>query len=405
MLHRATSFLLKPYLLFTIYILASVFVGIQLFSLGKHSFEQRWVDRGQSDLMNASLLDQFRGQQYTEYNNYVIFKNSFHHLAASKDMYTIYPNEQWDVYKYSPVFAIFMGAFAWMPDIIGLVFWCLLNALVLFFAICDLPFTEKNKAFVLWFIFIGLVSTLQAAQSNALIAGLMILSYTRLQKDKPQWAALLLLLACCIKPYAAIGYCLFLFFPGKGRFVFYTILWGLVLFMLPLLATPVDSLVMQYKSWLHLMAADSAASYGLSVIGWLHSLLGVDNLKLGVMLTGVVLFLLPLTRIGLYQKNAFRLYVLASMLVWVVLFNHKAETPTFIIAVAGMAVWYFSDQYHPWRLAVLIIAFIGVCLSTTDIFSAYSKEHFFKPYFISVITMLLVWFAINVQLLSMSRKN
>ena len=48
------------------------------------------------------------GITYTHYNNYIIFKQSYFHLIENKDLYTLYPNEHWDYYKYSPTFSLLM---------------------------------------------------------------------------------------------------------------------------------------------------------------------------------------------------------------------------------------------------------------------------------------------------------
>src|ERR1700688_1098158 len=56
---------------------------------------------------------------YHGYNNYILFKNSFFHLIQGKDLYISYPDEQWDLYKYSPTFSLFFGFFSFLPDFIG----------------------------------------------------------------------------------------------------------------------------------------------------------------------------------------------------------------------------------------------------------------------------------------------
>src|SRR3954452_5688231 len=43
-----------------------------------------------------------QGRVYTHYNNYVIFRDAFTHLRRGQDLYTLYPDEHWDLYKYSP---------------------------------------------------------------------------------------------------------------------------------------------------------------------------------------------------------------------------------------------------------------------------------------------------------------
>ena len=53
---------------------------------------------------------------FTSYNNYLIFKHSFFHLIHHKDLYILYPQEHWDLYKYSPAFSLLFGIFAILPD-------------------------------------------------------------------------------------------------------------------------------------------------------------------------------------------------------------------------------------------------------------------------------------------------
>ena len=60
------------------------------------------------------------GVEYTHYNNYIIFKQSFFHLTENKDLYRDFPPEHWDYYKYSPTFSVLMAPFALLPDALGL---------------------------------------------------------------------------------------------------------------------------------------------------------------------------------------------------------------------------------------------------------------------------------------------
>lgn len=60
---------------------------------------------------------------YPRYNNYIIFKQSYFHLVEGDNLYQQYPEESWDLYKYSPTFALFFGILAWLPDLPGLILW------------------------------------------------------------------------------------------------------------------------------------------------------------------------------------------------------------------------------------------------------------------------------------------
>jgi hypothetical protein len=59
-------------------------------------------------------------------------------------------------------------------------------------------------------------------------------------------------------------------------------------------------------------------------------------------------FLLPLTR-GQWSDARHRRLFLASLLVYSVIFNHKAEQPSFVIAIVGAAVWYALRPRSPGR--------------------------------------------------------
>lgn len=70
------------------------------------------------------------GGLYSHYNNYIIFKQSFYHLIAQKDLYIHYPQEQYDLFKYPPTFALLFAPFSLLPDFLGYSFWTAINLLL-----------------------------------------------------------------------------------------------------------------------------------------------------------------------------------------------------------------------------------------------------------------------------------
>ena len=102
------------------------------------------------------------GKEYSSYNNYTIFEKSFHHLKDNKDLYILYPDEHWDLYKYTPTFSVFFGLLAIFPDWIGLNLWNLLNALILLFAVYYLPrIGNLEKGLILMIVLIELLTSMQ----------------------------------------------------------------------------------------------------------------------------------------------------------------------------------------------------------------------------------------------------
>jgi len=396
------ALLLTPRTLLVVYIVAAIFAAVQLYALGTHPFVMPKAGTYPDDIMNhPHLMNLFIGHQMTEYNNYLIFKHSFFHLLEGKNLYDIFPERHWDFYKYSPTFALFMGGMAYLPDVVGLSIWNILNAVTVFLAIRMLPYSTKTQCLILWFIAMELLTCLQNTQSNGLMCGLMIAAYGSMQRGKPIWATLWLVLGAYIKVYSVIGFCLFLFYPGKPRFIAYAIMWTVILWALPLLVTPYHTLVWQYQNWIGLMRADASAALGLSVVGWLHTWFGIVNVKGLVTIVGALLFLLPLVRYKLYHNGVYRLLMLASMLIWVIIFNHKAESSTYIIAVSGVAIWYYARPRATWRLAVLLLVFIFTSLSTTDIFPPVVRTNFIYPYTIKAFPCIVAWMVVFIELMLM----
>ena len=298
----------------------------------------------QSVLLKKSP-DPGTGIAYTYYNNFLIFRGSFYHLLDNQDLYQSYPQEHYDLYKYSPTFAVLFAPLALLPAKAGLFFWNLLNALVLFFAFWKLPLlTDKKKLPALGLVLIELVTSLQNSQSNALMAGLIILAFVFLEKDNPWIASLFIILSVYIKIYSIVGLVMFIFYPKKVRSALLILGWVVILGLLPLVIASPEHLVQQYQSWFGLLRQDHAVFGGMSVMSWLRSWFGLEINKNAVVLAGAVLLLLPLVRIKEYNNQAFRMAFLASLMIWMVIFNHMAESPTFVIAVSGVAAWFFMKE-------------------------------------------------------------
>jgi hypothetical protein len=346
------------------------------------------------------FLAPHRGSFSTTYNDYIIFKQSFPHLLQHKDLYVLYTNEYGDLFKYSPTFALLMAPFAYLPNLIGLILWNVLNFLVLFLAFRNFPFqTEKKTLWAMAFISIEALTSIIFTQSNCIIAALMIITYECLEKKKIVLATFLVALSVFIKPFGIVSFLLFLFYPGKIKAFSYSLLWFVLLFLLPLVVISPDGLLGEYKSWLLLLKNDHDNSFGISLFGLLHSWFGATDKNL-ILAAGTVVLVLPMLRYKAFIHRTFRSLFLASTLIWVIIFNHKGETPGFIIAVCGVAIWFFSQKFNKLNLALLLMVLFFTVLEPTDLFPKFLRDKFFTPYFICVVPCVLVWVKINWELLT-----
>lgn len=370
MWEKIRNFLLQPRVVLVVYVLMAIVASIQLYMLSPHVAV---------------------APPYTQYNNYMLFKMSFFNLIEGRNLYFHHFEQAWDLYKYSPTFALVMYPFASVPDYVGLPIWNILNAVALFAAIRMLPFRSRVQCAIMWFALLELFTSMQSAQSNALMAALMIGTYAFLEKGKLRQAALLVTVAAFIKIYAVVVVMLFLFYPGKLRFIGWCALWTIILAALPLVVTPLHTLLWQYKNWAVMMAEDQSISYGLSVLGWLHSWFGVNGGKGVVTVVGMVLFFAPFTRWRLYTNEAYRLLMLCFILLWVILFNHKAESATYILVMAAVGIWYYVQPRSRAYIALMVFVFVLTCLTPTDLFPRYVRRYILEPYVVKAVPAMVVW--------------
>jgi len=369
---RLLTFFSNPKIILGLYILLAVVI----------SFLN--VSKGSSKVFAGN-------QKYTFYNNYVIFKNAAFHIREGKDLYLLYPEVQWDLYKYSPSFALAMMALAYMPDWLGLVLWNIVNVLLLFFGVRYFIKGPPHTLFMLWFMLNELYTSVLNSQSNPMVAGLLIAAFAFFEKDKVQWAALCIVLTFYIKVFGILAGLLFLFYPKKGQFVLWCAVWTILIGLLPLLITSPDLLVFQYQNWLQLLADDHSGSFGYSFMGVLNSWFGLNSGKDVLVLLGLSALILPFIFIKKYRDMQYRINWFAALLIWLVIFNHKAESPTFIIAFAGIALWLFTSAPKQAVILLGVLAFVFTSLAPTDLFPLAVRKSFFEPYAIKAVPCILIW--------------
>jgi hypothetical protein len=323
-----------------------------------------------------SPLKELWGGKYTTYNNYIIFKSSTFHLLNHVNLYDRCPGEYADFYKYSPTFAVLFMPVGLFPDGVGLTLWNLLNALLLLLAFFGLKAgTNRMSTLFLVFLLVDLVTSMQSSQSNALMTGLLIMAYSEVKKGNHFLSALLISLATMIKIYAGLGFLLFFFVGNQRRFLVYSTVCMVGLVLLPVILIGFKELWWQYENWKHLLAWDREASTGTSLIGIIGLVMPMDAVKLPLQLIGGVLLLLPLFVVR-DRNEKFERDFLAFILVWMILFNHKAESPAFIIAFSGATLWIMNHLQNRWALLAYIVAFVLGCFTSTDVFP-YDLRQFF----------------------------
>jgi hypothetical protein len=333
------------------------------------------------------------------FNNFTIFAYSWQHLVDDVNLYATSP-DHYDLYKYSPTFAFFMAPFAAMPRCLGLIFWSFLNMLLPVWAVNKLFITQKQKNLILFIVLIELLSSVQNSQSNGLMLGLILGAFALFENGKVVPAMLLICLGFYIKIFAAVAAVLLLFYPHKMKSIVAGAVFILVLGALPLIVVSWDQLVVQYQNWLVLLGNDPAHAQNFSFMTLMERTAGLKAGDLFYIVPGIILLLAPLVRIREWSDFNFRLLYLCSILIWVVIFNHKAESPTYCIALGGIAIWFIMGEKTNARKIVMLLAFLLVALSPTDLFPKFIRVQYVNPYALKALMPVIIWFWITWDLLA-----
>lgn len=344
-------------------------------------------------------------------NNYDIYKGVFTHLVQKVNLYELYPKEYFDSNHYGPLFSLIIMPFTYIPDVIATPLWVCFHAFVLYKALALLPIKPEFQWILLAICLVDLNTSSHNVQVNPSVVALIILSWYYVKKDQVIWATLFVMLGAFVKLYGIVGLAFWVFSDSKLKYIGYAIMWAIILFVLPMAISSPEFVVQSYYDWYDSLVHKNIQNQGVengvgtsmqdvSLMGFVRRVGGFPNLSnLFFLVPGFILQVLPLLRFKQYKNLLFQLRYLASLSIFVVIFSSSSESPTFIIAVAGVAIW-FITQAHPverwvWMLLFTVVAFTS--LSATDILPAWLRMKFIV-YSIKALPCCLVWFACIYQL-------
>lgn len=329
-------------------------------------------------------------------NNYQIFYHSLGHLIEGKSLYALYPTEYSDHYHYAPTFAaLFAPVFA-LPFSVGSFLWQLMFAGVWALAIYRMPFTHQQKVFGYWFGLQELFTSLVNSQTNPLIGAIPLFAFISFEKRQPFWAAFFIVVGFNIKIYSVVAGALFLLYPQKLRFLASTLFWGAVLGLLPLLFTSPGKLRWQYELWVNqlFIKSDHDKWANTSIHRLVHTFISPDVATPVIIGLGVLIFCTVYVQVQKFTYRSFRLLMVASVLIFQVIFNPVAESPTYITAVTGVLIWWFCSPQTGLDRILLISCLIFTVLSPSDVFPVSLREQFVKPYVLKALPCVLIWFRV-----------
>ena len=340
------------------------------------------------------------------HNNFQIFRGVFWHTWHQVSLYASYPAEYWDVNHYGPFFSLVIAPFAVIPEWLGLVLWCVALSLFLYVAIRRSDMSKYQQLFILWFCAHELLTALYMQQFNIAIAAIILLAFFLIERERDAEAAFFIMLGTFVKLYGIVGLAFFFFSRHKVRLVLSLIGWAVVFLVAPMVISSPEYVIGQYQEWFACLVekngenADSIAQ-NISTIGLVHRVTGWAFNDLWLILPALALFGLPYLRLGQYRHVAFRQTLLASVLMFVVLFSTGSESSGYIIPFVGVVIWYTAAPWQRtrWDVALLVFAFVLSSLSPSDLFPAYLRKEWVQPYALKALPITLIWVKLCYEML------
>ena len=342
------------------------------------------------------------------YNNLIIFRQSYFHLQNETNLYLEYVSQYWDHYYYSPSFAALVMPFTLIPVSAAVFIWGFFDAGVLYYAIRQLPIGAKKQNFILILSANEMMNATSNLQSNGIMAATIILSFVYLLNQKESRSTLIMLLGFFIKLYSITGLAFFFFSEHKKRFILSFFIWLMVLVLLPLLFTSPTFLIQSYKDWMAALSLKSNFDITVSMYknmvditlqGMVKRIFNLPNLnKWLFIIPGLILFASQYLQYKHFKNPIYRLYILCSVLLFIIVFNTGTESPTYIIGVPAICLWYVLQEKTKMINTLFIISIFFSSFSYSDLLTPWVRTHIMMPYALKALGCFIIWLVIVVQI-------
>lgn len=346
-------------------------------------------------------------------NNYFVFTHVYFHLIHKQPLYIPYPHEYADINLYGPLFGLLIAPFALLPDVAGVVCWVIINILFLFIIIQQLPVNERSKQFVILFSALELLMNAQWLQLNAFIAACLVGSFVYFKKDKVVLASLLIVMGSFTKLYGITGLAFIGFTKKPFKAVLWLIIWSLIAFCLPMLISSPAYIMHSYQEWFQALVMKNSKNVhdamnnfyqDISAMGLIKRISGLSqDIDIWVIVSGLII--MAISFVGVLKrrfKPDIQLLWLSAIMLFTVLFSTGAESPTYIIAVVGVAIWFvsYAQEKYP-RLSVVLMALVLLLTSiaSTDLVTPWVRIHIVRRYALKALPCLIVWGVIVFDLM------
>ena len=350
---------------------------------------------GMTITLLATTIEVVRGRN----TNYFDYQDSTRMFWEGLTPYTLEFAEAHALYfLYLPVFCVLYAPIFMLPWWLGPFVWNVSNYCLFVLAIWTLPEALKpyrNK--ILLFLMSILLQSIFCYQYNTVVCYIFLFAFTLLERGRPFWAVLLIMISATTKVYGLAELAILFCYPKVWRNFGYAILCGAALLMLPALNPHVHSLVALYQGTFDMINDHhSVTDYiGILFARGLKPLL-LPNYRIVQIAVLAILGLLFFWRHQRWQDFRFRVQALAVIMGYIILFSDSPETHTYIIALSGyqMAFWLQPRRtWFDWALFWLLV--VNFSILPTDVLCPTWLYYFIHDTFwLDVYTYFICWLRI-----------
>lgn len=350
---------------------------------------------------------------HSHINNFVIFRSSFSHFIHHVPLYVEYPKEHFDLFLYGPIFPLLMAPFTWISVGMSVVLWNTLNAIMLFWAIYNLPIPNLQRSNLLWIIINSAITALLNTQFHGLCIAMIIWSYIYVQRGRDFWATFLIVLGILIKFYGVVGIAFFFFSKTRLRFLLYFLMWVIILGVAPFIMGGFTYGMQCYQEWIRILTHKNELNVNIAndrtdvcVMGMVRRITGNGSLSnywflVPSMLINLLVYFQPRKWFDL----EFQLRIVAFVTIYLMLASTGTESPTLIMAFPGVGLWFLLGPKARFHWFILAFTLLISSFSPTDLFPSYLRTEWINPYGLMIFPLLVVWIILAWELWFVAPKN
>ena len=345
--------------------------------------------------LTATTIEVVRGRN----TNYFDYQDSTRMFWEGLTPYTLEFAQAHSLYfLYLPVFCVLFAPIFLLPWWLGPYVWNIGNFVLFSLAIWMLPKPlAPHRTKIYLFLLSVLMQSIFCYQYNTVVCYIFIFAFILLEKNKPFWAVLLIMISATTKVYGLAELALLFCYPKVWRNFGYAILCGSALLMLPALNPHVDSLIALYQGTLDMINDHhSSADYiGILFARGLKPLL-LPNYRIVQMGVLAILGILFFWRYKRWHDFEFRLQALAIIMGYIILFSDSPETHTYIIPLTSYVMVFWLRPQRTWIDWTLFwLLFVNFMILPTDVLCpAWLHEYIHKTFWLDVYTYFICWLRI-----------